>query len=457
MGEEWEGGSRLAERSTAPHAAQACVQFMAQSFILPLLLLLLLQPHTAPHTAPLAPDESSAHCCEPVVASPSHCTCTHRHCHPFISLHRCLVMSGSSVAMAAPAARSFLPAPDLQSRMSFIDLCCIVTEESMDKLINLTESYEAQPQLHLTHHAIPHSQVAHLQQNIAALIAHLQRLYSIVQQQKMERDEEEEDEEHEDGAHHVNRPAVHSSHHPLEHEAEEEAEEAVKGEEEEEEEEDDDGRIDDKENSSPPARSPSHPSRISPHTFKARAAITAETQVVPMTPASAEVSLSTSTPQSSTFPASSTSPDLTRSSLRTPSTRPLRPTTTPSSLSLPPTPPTPSLSTLGLSEATLAILRLASSHATQRTSTSSLDSLDEAAVRSRPELPSTLLVRRGRKATEEQGGRLSEEMAAVDSASPPLPAFTTVLARTPHLPRSTHITCATPSSPPLAPQHFTFE
>ena len=98
-----------------------------------------------------------------------------------------------SATVSTAGTRGYLPAPDLQSRLSFIDLCCIVTEETMDKLSELTSSYAAQPQLHLTPHAIPHAQVSHLQSTIDALIAQLHCLQAIVREQKTNHDDDEDD------------------------------------------------------------------------------------------------------------------------------------------------------------------------------------------------------------------------------------------------------------------------
>ena len=373
------------------------------------------------------------------------------------------------------AARAYLPAPDLQSKLSFIDLCCILTEETKDKLTELTTSYEQEPDLHLTHHAIPRSQVDHLHSTIDAVVAHFQQLQALIHQQKTERDDEEADDE----GPAFNRPvaalpALEQRTHSADVEEMEQADAEELRDEEGEQGLEEDEAASDKENDSPAARRNPTPSsfRCSPHPLKGKATPSSSlsrTSIPPLSPLTRDFSAATSTPHSSTSPLHSHSPVSSprHPSLRTPSSPYVRGSSSPSSASLPPTPATPSLSLLGLSEATLQMLRLVP-HPNGRTSTSSLDSLDEEALRTRPELPSTLLVRRGRKAREDGGrgeGRLSVESEGSERSapSPPVPAFASVLARTPHTSIRTAAvqgggaTPASPASPLLAPQHLTFD
>ena len=377
-------------------------------------------------------------------------------------------------------ARACLPAPDLQSRLSFIDLCCILTEETTDKLLDLTTSYQQQPELHLTYHAIPRSQVAHLHSSIDALVGRFQHLRTLVDQQKTQQDDDEEEEEGTDQA--QLQPPLAGVPLPERMTAEVEVEATeVEADKEttaaplEEGRNKEDEAVSDKENDdSPDANRHSTPSsfRFSPHPLKRKATLSfnvSPAAAQPLSPPKRGASPAASSPQSSASPLQSTSSPVSprrRSSLRTPSTPFTRAGSTPSSsASLPPTPSTPSLSLLGLSAATLQMLRLVP-HPSGRTSTSSLESLDEEALKTRPELPSTLIIKRGRKVREEGGrgeGRLSveSERSEASGESPPVPAFESVLARTPHtsVRVSAQAMAGALTSPtsPLPPQHLTFD
>ena len=301
---------------------------------------------------------------------------------------------------APQRARAYLPAPDLQSRLSFIDLCCILTEETADKLLDLTTSYQQQPELHLTVHAIPRSQVAHLHSSIDDLVARFTQLRSLVEQQKTQQDDDEDEEEDEARTDYAQLQSPPADSPPVQRAAVEE------------EQTEEDDAVSDKENDSPASSRHPTPSsfRFSPHPLKRKATPSFNASPAaahPLSPPLRGATPAAHSPQSSSSPLQSTSSPVSphrHSSLRTPSTPFTRAGSTPSSsASLPPTPATPSLSLLGLSAATLHMLRLAP-HPPGRTSTSSLESLDEDALKTRPELPSTLIVKRGRKVREEGGG-----------------------------------------------------
>ena len=376
----------------------------------------------------------------------------------------------TSIALSSftSSVHHFVSAPDLDSRLSFIDLCCIFAEETGDKLQHLLltsqQSDVASPS---SHHSIPAAQLSHLQSALQSVIEQVQHLQEQVAAHKSD-DSDDED----DGSGHAaprNQPELSQA---WQQEDEDDASDSEHG----------------KENAAADANIPLCSSP--PRNCAKLASFTPPETPASCLPESSSLSpprssAPTPSPASAASVAAPPSPLSTLYGTHTPSLRrsPYASGSRDESLS---TPATPTLDGLGLSDATLSFL-LRHQHGAAgkkgRESESSLDSLgeedEEAAARPgrQRDLPSTLLVLRRRKAREEQqrqtaadGGRLStgSDASASSAQSPPIPNFSSVLARTPHTnARNVALTAATsaaaagqpcsPSSPALRPSLLSFD
>jgi len=89
--------------------------------------------------------------------------------------------------------------PELDSHLSFIDHCCIIAEETNDKLADLWQQQRTLSSTVETQQAAPRAQLSHLNYTLRTLIDTLQQLHVTVAEWRAEEDEEaDEAEEHAD-------------------------------------------------------------------------------------------------------------------------------------------------------------------------------------------------------------------------------------------------------------------
>lgn len=83
--------------------------------------------------------------------------------------------------------------PELDSHLSFIDLCCIFAEETNDKLADLWQQQHSSAMQ--TQHCAQRAQLTHLNTTLLTLISSMQQLHSTVAECRVEEDDEEAEEQ----------------------------------------------------------------------------------------------------------------------------------------------------------------------------------------------------------------------------------------------------------------------